>query len=94
MKSACYPLHLPAPLAREVEATVRATGLTKADTMRQALKLGLPRLRKMRGPNPKRKLFDLAPWNSGELAAAYRDKAVDEDYPIGSMIRHQAFPKD
>lgn len=44
-KSETYPLALPSDLLGEVRKTARATDLSMADTMRQSLKLGLPRLR-------------------------------------------------
>jgi hypothetical protein len=45
MKSANYPLAIPEDLLTEVRRTARQTGLSLADTMRQSIRLGLPKLR-------------------------------------------------
>jgi hypothetical protein len=45
MKSDTFPLAMPQNLLREVRAVAKDTGLSLADTMRQSMKLGLPKLR-------------------------------------------------
>lgn len=45
MSSTSYPLNLPADLYAEVCYCAEVTGLSIADTMRQAIKLGLPPLK-------------------------------------------------
>ena len=45
MKSAIYPLNLDAGLNSEVKATAKVTGLSQAETMRQAMKAGLDRVK-------------------------------------------------
>jgi hypothetical protein len=41
-----YPLLLPDELADQVSRTAAETGLTMAEAMRQAIRLGLPKVRK------------------------------------------------
>jgi hypothetical protein len=45
MKTGTYPLAVPTDLLSELRETARETGLSVADTMRQSMKLGLPKLR-------------------------------------------------
>lgn len=45
MKTDTYPLAVPTDLLKELRKTARQTGLSVADTMRQSMKLGLPRLK-------------------------------------------------
>ena len=45
MKNKTYPLALPVDLERELRKCARLTGLSVADTMRQSMKLGLPKLK-------------------------------------------------
>jgi hypothetical protein len=45
VKTITYPLPLPEELYREVERTAKETRLSRADTIRQSLALGLPSLR-------------------------------------------------
>jgi len=50
MKSETYPLALPSDLLKEIRKTAKATGLSLADTMRQSIKLGAPKLREQPEP--------------------------------------------
>jgi hypothetical protein len=50
MKSETYPLALPSELLKEIRKTAKATGLSLADTMRQSIKLGAPKLRGQLAP--------------------------------------------
>ena len=45
MASTQYPLQVPNDLMAEVESTAKSVHLSKADVMRQSIKLGLPKLR-------------------------------------------------
>jgi hypothetical protein len=44
MASETYPLSMPEDLLETVRRVAQATGLSMADTMRQSMKLGLPKL--------------------------------------------------
>ena len=57
MKAIPYPLAMPADLLGEVRETAAATGLSVAATMRQSMKLGLPRLREQLAPAATLKSF-------------------------------------
>jgi hypothetical protein len=46
MKNNTYPLAVPDELLSELRECASATGLSVADTMRQSMKLGLPKLKK------------------------------------------------
>ncbi len=46
MSMKTYPLELPTDLIAEVKRTAQDTQLSMADAMRQAIRLGLPQLRK------------------------------------------------
>jgi hypothetical protein len=45
MSQVTYPLGMPKELLKEVKAAADETGLSMADVMRQAIKLGMPRVR-------------------------------------------------
>ena len=45
MKTTQYPLQVPEDLMRELESMARSHSLSKADVMRQSMRLGLPTLR-------------------------------------------------
>jgi hypothetical protein len=45
MKNNTYPLAVPSELLAELRECAEVTGLSVADTMRQSMKLGLPKLR-------------------------------------------------
>lgn len=46
MSMTTYPLGLPRELLDEVKRTAKDTNLSMADAMRQAIRLGLPRVRR------------------------------------------------
>ena len=52
MKTNTYPLAVPSELLREVRKAAEQTGLSLADTMRQSMKLGLPKLVEQWSPDP------------------------------------------
>jgi hypothetical protein len=66
MKSDTYPLAVPSDLLKELRKCARETGLSVADTMRQSMKLGLPRLKEQLGANP------LKPFTREERRLAFR----------------------
>ena len=65
MKSETYPLALPSDLLKEIRKTAKATGLSMADTMRQSIKLGAPKLREQLVP------AKLKPFTREEARRAY-----------------------
>ena len=65
MKSETYPLALPSDLLKEIRKTAKATGLSLADTMRQSIKLGAPKLREQLEPSK------LKPFSREEVRRAY-----------------------
>ena len=59
MKSAIYPLTLDKVLHADVKSTALATGLSQAETMRQAMHHGLSRVKtKLSRPASRRNLFE------------------------------------
>ena len=46
MSKTTYPLALPKDMISEVRRTAKETGLSMADAMRQAIKFGLPQVRR------------------------------------------------
>jgi hypothetical protein len=55
-RSSTIPVPGSAALARDLAATAAETELSKADVIRQSLKLGLPALRARLGKGPQRRL--------------------------------------
>jgi hypothetical protein len=88
MKSTQYPLQVPEDLMAEVESTANTTHLSKADVMRQAMKLGLPRLRKQLSV-PGR-VTNVEPLPKAVLARIYSRRDDDEDL-IRTFIKAQSF---
>jgi hypothetical protein len=59
MKNAVYPLSMDKTLHSEVKATARSAGLSQAETMRQAMRFGLRRVKSgLGGPSSKPSLFE------------------------------------
>ena len=83
MATAVYPLPMDANLAREVAKAAKATGLTRAELMRQALAFGLPTavkaLRKSSG-----RVTAVAPLPAKQARALYR--LDDDDRPQTSRL--------
>lgn len=79
MATAVYPLPMDADLAREVTRAAKATGLTRAELMRQALAFGIPTvveaLRK-----PSGRVTAVAPLPMKQARALYR--LEDDDRPL------------
>ena len=46
MSQVTYPLGLPKELLDQIKQTAKETGLSAADVMRQAIKLGVPKVRR------------------------------------------------
>ncbi len=89
MATAVYPLPMDANLAREVARAAKATGLTRAELMRQALAFGLPTvveaLRKSSG-----RVTAVGPLPARQARALYR--LEDDDRPqIGRLMSAQWF---
>ena len=64
MKTDTYPLAVPPDLLGEVRQASQDLGLSMADTMRQSMKLGLPKLREQLTPQPLKNLKPLSPAES------------------------------
>jgi hypothetical protein len=69
MKSNTYPLAVPSDLLGEVREVSQDLGLSMADTMRQSMKLGLPKLREQSSPDP---VKNLKPLSKAEARRCYR----------------------
>lgn len=79
MATSVYPLPMDAELAREVTRAAEATGLSRAELMRQALAFGIPTvveaLRK-----PSGRVTAVAPLPMKQARALYR--LEDDDRPL------------
>jgi hypothetical protein len=69
MKSDTYPLAVSPDLLGEVRRASQDLGLSMADTMRQSMKLGLPKLREQLSPDP---LRNLKPLSKAESRRCYQ----------------------
>ena len=78
MKSTQYPLQVPDDLMAEVESTAKTIHLSKADVMRQSMKLGLPRLREQLRSRAGR-VTNIDPLPAAIMAKLYREREDDED---------------
>jgi hypothetical protein len=87
MKLSTYPLAMPADLQREVKATAAAVGVSMADAMRQAIKLGLPKLRETMASS------SLAPISARALQAAYAAETPAERQEAARLARASARPR-
>jgi hypothetical protein len=90
MATTVYPLPMDAKLAREVARAAKATGLSRAELMRQALAFGLPTvveaLRKPTG----RRLTAVAPLPAKQARALYRLED-DDRQQISRLMSVQRF---
>ena len=82
MKTATFPLAIPADLLGEVRKTAKDTGLSMADAMRQSMKLGLPKLRDQ--------LAGVRPMTKEEAKRAFAPDP-EWDQIAADMARHQSF---
>ncbi len=70
MKTAVYPLPMDANLAREVNRASKATGLSRAELMRQAIAFGLPTVIKALG-KPQGRITTINPLSSRQSRELY-----------------------
>lgn len=89
MATAVYPLPLNEALAREVTQAAKATGLSRAELMRQALAFGVPLVVKALRPASRRLTF-VDPLPARQSRALYR-LAEDDREQIGRLVKGQAF---
>ncbi len=89
MATAVYPLPLNDELARTVAQAAEATGLSRAELMRQALAFGVPQVvAALRRPAPR--LTSVDPLPVRQSRALYRLGEDDRDL-IERRVRAQAF---
>jgi hypothetical protein len=87
MRTETYPLAIPEELLREIRKTAKQTGLSMADAMRQAMKLGLPRLKaELSGQN-------LKPLTPEEIRNVYGPDP-EWDALTAAAVKASAFPKE
>jgi hypothetical protein len=89
MASAVYPLPMDENLAREVAKAAKATGLSKAELMRQALAFGLPRVLKALSKSSSR-LTLVDPLPARDVRALYRLED-DDRQQSGRLMGAQRF---
>jgi hypothetical protein len=85
MKTQTYPLAVPTDLLKAVRKTANETGLSLADTMRQSIKLGLPRLRDQ--------LSTLKPFTAQEATRAFGPNP-EFDALESVMAEQPVFPEE
>jgi len=88
------PVPVDAELRNLIKRAAARTRLTQAAIMRSALRIGVPQVVKSFEAISNGSMFNITPWSAGELARAYANKKVDEDYSIASDIKGQALPRD
>ncbi len=89
MATAVYPLPMDANLAREVAKAAKATGLSRAELMRQALAFGLPTVVKALAKAPRR-ITAVDPLPPRQARALYRQDD-DDGQQVGRLIAAQRF---
>ncbi len=77
MKSATYPLAVPSDLLGEVRKAAQLTGLSMADTMRQSIKMGLPKLVEQLSPDPRK---DIKPFTEEECQQCWGAGSADVEF--------------
>jgi hypothetical protein len=91
-------LFLPIPVDSELKTLVRQgasrTHLSQAEFMRTALRIGGPEVIKRLTAPAQDKLINLEPWPAKDLARAYSNKKVDDDYAMAAAMRGQSRPND
>jgi hypothetical protein len=89
MKTSVYPLPLDAVLAREVAKAAKASGLSRAELMRQAIAFGLPKVVKaLRKSSPR--ITAVNPLPPKQARALYQQKD-DDVREIGQLMAAQRF---
>jgi len=89
MATSVYPLPMDANLAREVAKAARATGLSRAELMRQALAFGLPTVVKALSKAPRR-ITAVDPLPPRQARALYRQDD-DDGQQVGRLMAAQRF---
>ena len=87
MKSVAYPLQVPNDLMEEVGSTAKSLNLSKADVLRQSIKLGLPRLKEQLSARSGR-VTNVDPLPATVLERLYR-KREEDDESIRRFIKAQ-----
>jgi len=77
MKSVAYPLQVPTDLMAEVGSTAKSLNLSKADVLRQSIKLGLPRQKEQLSARTGR-ITNVDPLPPAVLDRLYREREDDE----------------
>jgi hypothetical protein len=91
MRSKTYPLAMPQELMMELRETAAMTGLSVADTMRQSMKLGLPKLKAaLSGQNQE----ELKPLSPEEAKECYGTPDPEWDALVAAAVKGQSFPKE
>jgi hypothetical protein len=89
MATAVYPLPMDPDLAREVAKAVKATGLSRAELMRQAIAFGLPTVVEALSKRPRR-ITSVDPLSPRQARNLYRQ--VDDDaQQVGRMMEAQRY---
>ena len=89
MKTSVYPLPLDAVLAREVAKAAKASGLSRAELMRQAIAFGLPTVVKALG-KPLRRITTVNPLTPRQARALYQQDD-DDRREVSQLIAAQRF---
>jgi hypothetical protein len=87
MKSVAYPLQVPTDLMEEVSSAAKRLNLSKADVLRQSIKLGLPRLKEQLSARMGR-VTNVDPLSAAVLERLYRERE-DDDQSIRRFIKAQ-----
>ena len=81
-----YPLQIPDELMGEIESTATRVHLSKAEVMRQSIKLGLPKLRQqLSGPD---RVTNVDPLPESVMHRLYEERQ-DDDASIRKFIAGQ-----
>jgi Ribbon-helix-helix protein, copG family len=87
MATTVYPLPMDPDLAREVAKAAKATGLSRAELMRQAIAFGLPTVVEALS-KPSRRITSVDPLPAGQARNLYRQ--VDDDgQQMGRLMEAQ-----
>jgi hypothetical protein len=78
MQTAVYPLPLPEDLGSEVRLAAKATGLSQAEVMRQALRFGLPVVQR-RLTRQSQRVTTVDPLPDKVLRRLYQQPEADEE---------------
>jgi len=89
VKASAYPLPLDAALAREVAKAAKASGLSRAELMRQAIAFGLPKVVKALRKSPPR-ITAVNPLPPKQARALYQQED-DDVLEIGQLMAAQRF---